>query len=52
MQETHNLQSKLPWSPPAIAVYGDVEKITLQGQAKLKVLGSQDDFGITGISDA
>ncbi len=47
MSET---QSKLQWSPPAVAVYGDVEKITLQ--AKLKVLGSQDDFGVPGVSDA
>jgi hypothetical protein len=43
--------SKKLWETPQLVVFGAVEELT-QEDAKYKHLGSQDDFGITGISDA
>ena len=38
------------WETPELVVFGAVEQLTQQ--AKLKQLGTVDDFGIVGISDA
>jgi hypothetical protein len=43
-------QPRKGWVAPELTVYGNVEDLTLQ--VKMKQLGSTDDFGINGISDA
>lgn len=53
MSEKSTTDVRQPWSPPTVTVYGDVERITLgDPPPKLKEIGSQDDFGVVGISDA
>ena len=42
--------AKKHWETPELVVFGAVEELTQQ--AKYKRLGSSDDFGIAGISDA
>lgn len=41
---------KKDWEMPELIVYGDIDSLTQQ--SKLKQPGSQDDFGVAGISDA
>ena len=44
------MDKKQEWAAPELTVLGTVEELT---QApKLKNLGTSDDFGISGISDA
>ncbi len=43
-------EKKQAWVTPEVTECGDVEDLTQQ--SKLKSLGSADDFGITGITDA
>jgi hypothetical protein len=50
MTDTTQPQTKQSWSPPAIAEYGDVEKLTLGPGDKPKHLGASDDFGVAGVS--
>jgi hypothetical protein len=42
--------TKKLWETPELVVFGAVEQLTQQ--VKSKTLGSADDFGIAGISDA
>ncbi|HNQ16042.1 MAG TPA: hypothetical protein PKM58_10790 [Pyrinomonadaceae bacterium] len=42
--------TKKDWEIPELIVYGDIDSLTQQ--SKLKQPGSQDDFGVAGISDA
>ena len=42
--------TKKLWKTPELVVFGAVEELTQQ--AKYKRLGTVDDFGINGISDA
>lgn len=44
-------ETKKDWEMPELVVYGDIDTLT-QGRVKLKTPGTQDDFGVTGISDA
>lgn len=44
-------RSQKDWVAPELTVYGNVDHLTLQ-VVKSKQLGSSDDFGIAGISDA
>lgn len=44
------MNEKKEWCTPAITVYGDVHRITLQ--IKFKQPGLSDDFNVPGISDA
>lgn len=54
MQESKQTDQRKVWRAPAVTEYGTVEELTLARKkpAKLKQLGSTDDFGITGVSDA
>lgn len=44
------MDDKKEWAAPELTVLGTVEELTQQ--VKLKSLGTSDDFGISGISDA
>jgi len=46
--ETINPARKKPWTTPELTVHGTVEELTQQ--LKLKVPGTIDDFGVSGIS--
>ncbi len=54
MNENKQTDQKKVWSAPVVTEYGSVEDLTLQKRkpAKLKQIGSIDDFGNTGVSDA
>ena len=44
------MDEKIEWTAPELTILGSVEELTQQ--TKLKSLGTSDDFGISGISDA
>jgi len=48
--ETKSDASKKTWSTPELKTHGTVESLTQQN--KLKHLGTVDDFGVPGVSDA
>ena len=47
----NTLEEKKVWVTPSLIVYGDMASLTQQ-DGKFKQPGSQDDFGVAGISDA
>lgn len=50
MQENETqAETKKPWSPPEVTVYGNVEQLTQQ--SKNKQPGTVDDFSVNGISN-
>lgn len=49
-ENQEHAESRKDWAAPELIVYGNVDHLT--HQSKLKQLGSSDDFGIAGISDA
>lgn len=53
MNENKQTDQKKVWCAPVVTEYGSVEDLTLQRKKpKLKQIGSIDDFGNTGVSDA